>query len=116
MPRRAVPPLDEKKLQELALSYVGRFATTRAKLRGDFIKQAKQKPGKVFQEARARVDSERYEAYLRASGYGRAEVTRKAAWERIGKNATEQLGLMFPTEQPTLFNVDQDKIESLKAQ
>jgi regulatory protein len=32
-PRRPVPPLDESKLQELALSYVGRFATTRAKLR-----------------------------------------------------------------------------------
>jgi cell division protein FtsB len=46
----------------------------------------------------------------------KAEVTRKAAWERIGKNATEQLGLMFPTEQPTLFNVDQDKIESLRVQ
>lgn len=30
---RAVPPLNEAKLQELALSYVGRFATTRAKLR-----------------------------------------------------------------------------------
>lgn len=32
-PRRAAPPLDERSLQELALAYVGRFATTRAKLR-----------------------------------------------------------------------------------
>ena len=32
-PRRALPPLDEGKLNELALRYVGRFATTRAKLR-----------------------------------------------------------------------------------
>ena len=31
--RRAPPPLNEAKLQELALSYVGRFASTRAKLR-----------------------------------------------------------------------------------
>lgn len=31
-PRRAPPPLNEAKLQELALAYVGRFATTRAKL------------------------------------------------------------------------------------
>jgi regulatory protein len=31
--RRAPPPLDEKRLLELALRYVGRFATTRAKLR-----------------------------------------------------------------------------------
>jgi outer membrane protein assembly complex protein YaeT len=38
------------------------------------LKVAKQKPGKGFQEARARADSERYEAFLRESGYGRAEV------------------------------------------
>ena len=31
--RRPRPPLDEPKLSELALRYVGRFATTRAKLR-----------------------------------------------------------------------------------
>jgi regulatory protein len=32
-PRKARPPLDERSLSELALAYVGRFATTRAKLR-----------------------------------------------------------------------------------
>src|SRR5512140_402662 len=58
----------------------------------------------------------RYDAIMNTNATLRAEVTRKAAWERIGKNATEQLGLMFPTEQPTLFDVDQDKIESLRAQ
>jgi regulatory protein len=31
--RRSPPPLDQAKLQELALRYVGRYATTRAKLR-----------------------------------------------------------------------------------
>jgi regulatory protein len=31
-PRRPRPPLDQQKLQELALTYVGRFATTKAKL------------------------------------------------------------------------------------
>jgi regulatory protein len=30
---RAIPPLDRKRLDELALRYVGRYATTRAKLR-----------------------------------------------------------------------------------
>jgi cell division protein FtsL len=58
----------------------------------------------------------KYDAVMNSNATLRAEVTRKAAWERIGKNATEQLGLKFPTEQPTLFNVDQDKIESLRAQ
>jgi regulatory protein len=32
-PRRALPPLDQAALQELALRYVGKYATTRAKLR-----------------------------------------------------------------------------------
>jgi regulatory protein len=32
-PRRPPPPLDSGRLQELAIHYVGRFATTRAKLR-----------------------------------------------------------------------------------
>jgi len=32
-PRKTRPPLDAAKLDELALSYVGRFATSRAKLR-----------------------------------------------------------------------------------
>ena len=31
-PRRPRPPLDQQRLEELALAYVGRFATTRAKL------------------------------------------------------------------------------------
>ena len=32
-PRRAPPPLDQEHLRELALRYVGKYATTRAKLR-----------------------------------------------------------------------------------
>ncbi len=58
----------------------------------------------------------KYDAVMNTNATLRAEVTRKAAWERIGKNATEQIGLMFPTDQPTLFDVDQDKIESLRTQ
>jgi regulatory protein len=36
--RRERPPLDQKKLEELALRYVERFATTRAKLR-DYVRR-----------------------------------------------------------------------------
>ena len=42
-PRRPVPPLDEKRLQELALSYVGRFATTRAKLRAYLARKLRER-------------------------------------------------------------------------
>ncbi len=58
----------------------------------------------------------KYDGVVNTNATLRAEVTRKAAWERIGKNATEQLGLMFPTERPTLFDVDQEKIATLRAQ
>ncbi len=58
----------------------------------------------------------KYDAIMNRNATLRAEVTRKAALERINKTATEQLGLVFPPEQPTLFNVDQDKIESLREQ
>ena len=42
-PRRSVPPLNEAKLQELALSYVGRFATTRAKLRSYLARKIRER-------------------------------------------------------------------------
>lgn len=42
-PRRPVPPLNEAKLQELALGYVGRFATTRAKLRAYLARKVRER-------------------------------------------------------------------------
>jgi regulatory protein len=42
-PRRALPPLDESKLNELALRYVGRFATTRAKLRSYLARKIRER-------------------------------------------------------------------------
>jgi regulatory protein len=41
--RRASPPLDESKLNELALRYVGRFATTRAKLRSYLARKIRER-------------------------------------------------------------------------
>src|SRR5437763_1626520 len=42
-PRRPSPPLDESKLNELALRYVGRFATTRAKLRSYLARKVRER-------------------------------------------------------------------------
>src|SRR5437868_10245034 len=42
-PRRALPPLDESKLNELALRYVGRFSTTRAKLRSYLARKIRER-------------------------------------------------------------------------
>ena len=41
--RRALPPLDEGALNELALRYVGRFATTRAKLRSYLARKIRER-------------------------------------------------------------------------
>ena len=41
--RRALPPLDEQRLRELALRYVGRFATTRAKLRAYLTRKLRER-------------------------------------------------------------------------
>jgi regulatory protein len=41
--RRALPPLDEARLNELALRYVGRFATTRAKLRSYLARKLRER-------------------------------------------------------------------------
>lgn len=41
--RRSVPPLDAKRLQELALRYVGKYATTRAKLRAYLARKVRER-------------------------------------------------------------------------
>jgi cell division protein FtsL len=43
----------------------------------------------------------------------RADINRKSGRERIGKIATEQLGLKYPKEQQTWLEVDEDKLQSL---
>ena len=39
-----------------------------------------------------------------------AEVDRKSARERIGKLASKMLGLKYPQEQPTRFEIDEVKL------
>ena len=56
----------------------------------------------------------RYDAVMNANAALRAEVNRKSAWERIGGVATGQLGLAFPTEQPSALVVDRDLLEKLQ--
>lgn len=41
--QRALPPLDQARLNELALRYVGRFATTRAKLRSYLARKVRER-------------------------------------------------------------------------
>ncbi len=58
----------------------------------------------------------RYEAVQNTNASLRAEVNRKSAWERVGKTATEQLGLTFPAEQPLKVTVDPDALARAREQ
>lgn len=48
----------------------------------------------------------RYAAIQNVNATLRADINRKSSWERIGRTATERLGLVFPKEQPLGFTVD----------
>lgn len=64
-PRRSRPPLDRAKLDELALRYVGRFATTRAKLRDYLTRKLRERGWAGESEADPNAIAER----LAALGY-----------------------------------------------
>jgi len=56
----------------------------------------------------------RYNALSNTNAALRAEVTRKAALERIGVIASEQMNLRYPPEQPVYFEIDREKLATLK--
>jgi regulatory protein len=64
-PRKPRPPLDEGKLDELALRYVGRFATTRSKLRDYLTRKLRERGWSGSGEADVAAIAER----LGALGY-----------------------------------------------
>ena len=43
-----------------------------------------------------------------------SEISRKSGRDRIGKLAIEQLGLKYPIEQATRFDIDQDDLEKIQ--
>jgi regulatory protein len=91
-PRRPVPPLNEAKLQELALAYVGRFATTRAKLRAYLARKVRERGWSGEREPNLEALANRFAergyiddaAYalskaqgLTARGYGKRRIVEK---------------------------------------
>jgi cell division protein FtsB len=44
-----------------------------------------------------------------------ADINRKSSWDRIVKIAGDRVGLRTATEQPTLFDVDEDLVEQAAA-
>ena len=90
--RRAKPPLKEATLQELALRYVGKYATTRAKLRGYLARKIRERGWEGDREADLERLANRFAELgyiddagyalgqsrsLSARGYGKQRLTQK---------------------------------------
>jgi cell division protein FtsB len=57
----------------------------------------------------------RYDRLMNAQALLQADINRKSSWERIGRIATEELGLKYPKEQPVRLTLDEEKSSRLKA-
>ncbi len=57
---------------------------------------------------------QKYDAILNENEILRAEINRRSSLERIGRIATEQLGLQHPREQPQWLEVDQRRLEDIQ--
>jgi regulatory protein len=73
--RKALRPLDERRLDELALRYVGRFATTRAKLRTYLARKLRERGWEGEREPSPAAIAERFAArgYVDDSSYALAK-------------------------------------------
>ena len=73
--RRASRPLDENRLNELALRYVGRFATTRAKLRSYLSRKLRERGWEGEREPDVAAIAERFAAqgYIDDASYALAK-------------------------------------------
>ena len=52
----------------------------------------------------------KYDKVVNSNAVLSAEINRKSGWERIARLATP-MGLKYPTEQATRFDVDEDELE-----
>ena len=52
-----------------------------------------------------------YDKITNTNAVLRAEINRKSSWDRIVKIAGDRVGLRTATEQPTLFDIDDDMAE-----
>lgn len=57
---------------------------------------------------------QQYDAIRNENEILRAQINRRSSLERIGRLATEQLGLQHPKEQPQWIEVDQKQLEGLQ--
>src|SRR3546814_17400150 len=96
--KRLPPPLDEEALRELALRYVGRFATSRAKLLAYLNRKVKERGwgGEGPADPQALVDRLSELRYVDAAGYAvmkRGALSRRGSAARRGAETPPPAGL-----------------------
>ena len=99
--RRALPPLNQKQLEQLALRYVGRYATTRAKLRSYLTRKIRDRGWDDGREADLDALAERFSKLgyvddaafamnkaqaLAARGYGKRRLLAKLRIDGIDED------------------------------
>ncbi len=91
MPRKPRPPLDQGKLDELALRYVGRFATTRSKLASYLARKLRERGWAGQSEADLSAIAERLAAlgYIDDAAYALAK-TRSLSGRGYGARRVRQ--------------------------
>jgi regulatory protein len=103
--RRPPRPLDEAKLQELALRYVGRYATTRAKLRAYLSRKVRERGWNGEREPDIEALAQRFAALgyiddaayavsqsraLSGRGYGKRRLVEKLKVAGVGEEDSRQ--------------------------
>jgi regulatory protein len=105
--KRPPPPLDERRLQELALRYVGKYATTRAKLCAYLRRKLRERGWEGQQQPDLEALANRFTQLgyvddasfaltqarsLSARGYGKRRLTEKLRVAGVGEDDSEAAG------------------------
>src|SRR5438270_10662188 len=116
-PRRQAPPLDEARLGELALRYVGRFATTRARLRSYLKRKLRERGWSGSSEPDLEALAERLAAsgYIDDAGYGLAKsqaLTGRGFGKRRVVQSLGVAGVADEDREPALGHADLHAIDA----
>jgi regulatory protein len=116
-PKRSLPPLDEQGLNNLALRYVERFATTRAKLAADLQRKLRERgwgDGAV-PDTNALADRFAERGYVDDSGYALAKARSLAARGYGKRRLADTLrvaGVAEPDSAAARSHADEEAVES----
>jgi regulatory protein len=103
-PRKPRPPLDERRLEELALFYVGRFATTRSKLRSYLARKLRERGWEGAREPDLAAVAERFadQGYIDDAGFALSKAHALAARGYGTRRLTEKLRAAGVEEQDSI--------------